>query len=411
MVLPLSHDGEWQALRSHLPKQYKELAIEHRQLLTQYGNAKICDADTLLRFIFLHVGADLPLRQTVAVMAEAGGPRLSPMRLHKKMARAAPYLRALVEHMVSWPTEGAPEQWGGYVFSAVDATVVCGPGAVGTDARIHTKLRVADVSLAAVEVTDETGGETFCRFAWEPGELAVADRAYFTPRGIQHVLDAGADVLVRYRLDGAAVHDDRGETLDVLDTAAHLEVGQAMDLDVVIKLPHRTATGRLIAYRLPEDAADRARERLRRDKGAQLSARVFEAAKYVLLFTTAARSRLDAARCLKAYRLRWQIELQFKRWKSLCGFDLLPNWRDDTTLAWLYAKVLLGALLDRMASIPTELSPPERRAPVDLLPSHVVRPMEAHEHPLAANDRRAPPLRATRSPRSTSQHRSLPPSD
>lgn len=384
----------WQTMASFLPAEYESLAAEHRQVETKFGNAKIRDAETLLRFVLLHVGAELPLRQTVAVMAEAGGPSLSPMRLHKKMARAAPYLRSLVERMVAWPMEGAPEHWGGYLFCAVDATVVCGPGAIGTDARIHTKLRIADVSLAAVEVTDETGGETFCRFAWEPGELAVADRAYFTPRGIQHVLDAGADVLVRYRLDGAELQDARGDVLDVLDTVAPLEIGQTMDLDVAIKLPHRVAPGRLVAYRLPDDAVDRARERLRREKGSALSARVFDAAKYVLLFTTAARSRLDADRCLSGYRLRWQIELQFKRWKSLCGFDLLPNWRDDTTLAWLYAKVLLGALLDRMASIPTELSPPEHPASVDRAAALVVRPVETHQYPLAADDRGASTVRA-----------------
>ena len=386
--------GGWQSIAGFLPADYKALAVEHRQVETKFGNAKIREADTLLRLILLHVGAGLPLRQTVAVMAEAGGPSVSPMRLHKKMARAAPYLRALVERMVAWPTEGAPEHWGGYVFSAVDATVVCGPGAVGTDARIHTKLRVADVSLAAVEVTDETGGETFCRFAWEPGELAVADRAYFTPRGIEHVLDAKADVLVRYRLGSVELRDTSGVVLDVLDAVEHLEVGESCDIDVAATLPHRTASGRLVAYRLPDDAVERARERLRREKKGELSPRVFESAKYVLLFTTAARSRLDAERCLNGYRLRWQIELQFKRWKSLCGFDTLPNWRDDTTLAWLYAKVLLGALLDRMASIPTELSPPERRTAIDGDARDVVRPMEAHEHPVAADARRASPVHA-----------------
>jgi Transposase DDE domain len=348
----------------------------------------------LLQFILLHVGAELPLRQTVAVMAEAGGPSLSPMRLHKKMARAAPYLRALVERMVDWPVEGAPERWGGYVFSAVDATVVCGPGACGTDARIHTKLRVADVSVTSMEVTDETGGETFCRFAWEPGELAVADRAYFTPRGIEHVLDAGADVLVRYRLGGVELQDASGNAIDVLDAVSHLDIGDTLDLDVAAKLPNRIASGRLVAYRLPDDAVERARERLRREKGSALSERVYESAKYVLLFTTALRSRLDAERCLQGYRLRWQIELQFKRWKSICGFDLLPNWRDDTTLAWLYAKVLLGAMLDRMASIPTEISPPERRAPVQDFATDVVRPMEAHDHSVAVDPRRASPVRA-----------------
>ena len=386
--------GKWKTIASFLPSDYEALATEHQQVETKFGNAKIRDADTLLRFIFLHVGADLPLRQTVAIMAETGSPSLSPMRLHKKMARAAPYLRALVERMVSWPAEGAPEHWGGYVFSAVDASVVCGPGATGVDARIHTKLRVADVSLTAVEVTDETGGETFRRFDWEPGELAVGDRAYFSPIGIHHVLAAGADVLVRYRLDSVELQDADGQPINVLDAVSHLAVGETLDIDVAAKLSDRSAPGRLIAYRLPDDAVERARERLRRERGAVLSAQVFEAAKYVLLFTTVPYRRLDTERCLDGYRLRWQIELQFKRWKSLCGFDLLPNMRDDTTLAWLYAKVLLGALLDRMASIPTEFSPPERVASVADVPSDVLRPVEAHKHPLAPPRRRPSTVRA-----------------
>lgn len=384
----------WPTIAKFLPQDYEALAAEHKQVETKFGNAKLRDADTLLRFIFLHVGANLPLRQTVVVMAEAGLPSLSPMRLHKKMGRAVPYLRALVERMVDWPSVGAPERWGGYVFSAVDATVVCGPGATGTDARIHTKLRLADVSLSDAQVTDEHGGETFSRFTWEPGELAVADRAYFTPPGIQHVLDAGADVLVRYRLDGVALHDEDGDVIDVLDRVSGLAVGETLDVDVCAKLPRRFAAGRLIAYRLPDDAVERARERLRREKGSELSARVFESAKYVLLFTTADRARLDEHRCLAGYRLRWQIELQFKRWKSLCGFDMLPNQRDDTTLAWIYTKVLLGLVLDRMASVPAELFPPEHTGTVVDVTADVVRPVEADQHPLATPRRRAAAVRA-----------------
>jgi hypothetical protein len=388
MTLSLMCDENWKTLLGCLPQDYKELAFTHKQLLTQYGNAKIRDADTLLRFIFLHAGADLPLRQTVTLMAEAGGPRLSPMRLHKKMGRAAPYLRALVERMVAWPSLGARELWGGYLLTAVDATVVCGPGATGTDARIHTKLCVADVSIASVEVTDVTGGETFKRFKWERGELVLADRAYCSPSGVEHVLNADADVLVRYRLAGIELFDANGNAIDVLARASRLAVGETLDLDVEAKLSRRRAPARLVAYRLPDDAVERARKRLRKELGGNVSAPVLEAARYVLLLTTAARGRLDAERCLQAYRLRWQIEMQFKRWKSLCAFDVLPNFRDDTTLAWLYAKVLLGALLDRMASISTELSPPERHASVSNLARDVMRPVETHEHPLAAAHRR-----------------------
>jgi hypothetical protein len=373
----------WDEIRGYLPVGYEALADEFQQVETKFGHAKIRDADTLLRFILLHVGANLPLRQTVALMAEAGFPSLSPMRLHKKMCRAAPYLRALVQKLVGWSTVGDPERWGGLVFSAVDATVVCGPGATGTDARIHTKLRLADVSLTHVEVTDETGGESFTRFAWEPGELAVGDRGYCSGRGVEHVVASGADVLVRYRLGGMALVDQEGRHVDVLERVRGLRAQEILDLGVCLLGRERCVDGRLIAMRLDAAATKRAQERARKETGASVSEQVLEVAGYVILFTTVPRQRLSAQRCLEGYRLRWQIELQFKRWKSLCRFDCLPNQRDDTILSWLYGKVLLGVLLDRMASTPVEVFPPvssRNTATKFHVESHVVRPVEGDEH-------------------------------
>jgi hypothetical protein len=376
----------WDEVRKYLPSGYERLAADHEQVETKFGNAKIRTADDLLRIVLLHVGANLPLRQTVTLMAESGGPNLSPMRLHKKMGRAAPFLRDLVSRMLDWPVEGAQERWGGYIFTAVDATVVSGPGSIGTDARIHTKLRVADVSFVDVRVTDDKVGETFVRFPWEPGELAVADRAYCGTKGVRHVVDSGADVLVRYRLDGIPLCTRDGAPVDVLDLAQPLVVGEAMDVEVQVPVENRAPIqGRLIAMRLPQQAADRARKRLERDHK-KISARMLAACDFVTLFTTAKRERLDTERCLHGYRLRWQIELQFKRWKSLCNFDRLPNQRDDTTLAWLYGKVLLGLLLDRMASIPAGLFPPGPGAG-DRAPD-VLRSMEADQPSLPVAHRR-----------------------
>ena len=58
--------------------------------------------------------------------------------------------------------------------------------------------------------------------------------------------------------------------------------------------------------------------------------------------------------------------------------------RPPNFVVTLNAKVLLGALLDRMASIPIETPPPERHASVGHVASDVVRPLEAHEHLLIA---------------------------
>lgn len=364
-TISLSREDDWRALAAHLPANYALLAVEHKQLQTQYGNAKITTADWLLRLILLHVGANLPLRQTVALMAEAGGPELSAMRLHMKMRRATPYLRALVERMVGWTASAKPELWAGYSMVLIDATAVCGPGATGTDARIHTKLRASDVSILDAVVTDVRGGETFRHFQFAPGELAIVDRAYCNANNVALALASGADILVRFNRTSLPLSHE-GSAVDPLATLRRLGDADVLDLPVYFDHEGDRIAARLIAQRLPAEAAARARVRLQKEHGAaHVSKNSLEAAAYVVLLTTAPRARMSSTRCLEAYRLRWQIELQFKRWKSLCGFDRLPNYRDDTIVAWIYAKVLLGILLDRMSSIRDELSPPVQLATVE----------------------------------------------
>ncbi len=393
-MLSLTRDSDWNAIAEHLPRDYAQLADKHKQLLTQYGNAKITSADWLLRFILLHVGANLPLLQTVTLIAEGGGPRLSAMRLHMKMRRAAPYLQALAERMVSWTSRTKPELWAGYMLTLIDATVVCGPGSNGTDARLHTKLRAADVSVLDAQVTNDKGGETLKRFAFAPYELVLADRIYCNPPGIAHAREQGADVLLRYNR-GSLPLTSCGRPLDVLATLRGLR-GEGATLDLPVSFEHDDdrIPGRFIATRLPADQAEKARVRLRKEQGSKVTAESLEAAAYVTLFTTVARDVMSASRCLEAYRLRWQIELQFKRWKSLCGFDRLPNYRDDTIVAWLYAKLLLGLLLDRMGSIRDELSPPVQLEPIGRQPRkprrrraapHGAAALEADERPLSAD--------------------------
>lgn len=362
--------NNWDTIRRLLPKNYAELADEYKQLQLQYGNAKIQTADDLLRLILLHAGADLPLRQTVALMAEAGGPDVSHVRLHKKMIRARPYLRALLRESVDMH-EAAPELWGGYDVVTIDATAVCGPGAPTTDARIHTQMRVTDLELLSVHVGGLDEGETFKHFSWEQGQLAVADRGYCNAPGIGHVIQDGADVLVRVNRGSLPLHDQSGESIELMSWLRRLRGYEATERTVYIadKAHGLWIRGRLIALRLPSAQAEKARARVRRELGSKATALDLEAAQYVVLFTTAPKSRLNADRCLALYRLRWQIELLFKRWKSLCGLDRLPNQLDDTIHSWLYAKVLLAVLMQRMAG--QALSPPQpsptrrRRARVD----------------------------------------------
>jgi hypothetical protein len=40
------------------------------------------------------------------------------------------------------------------------------------------------------------------------------------------------------------------------------------------------------------------------------------------------------------YRMRWQIELIFKLWKSYCGLNSILAWRKERVLTELYAKMI-----------------------------------------------------------------------
>ena len=190
--------------------------------------------------------------------------RLSPMRLHKKMRRASPYLRALVERMVSWTGQAKAELWAGYSMTMYDATIVCGPGATGPDARIHTKMRIADLTILDAIVTDEHGGETFKQFSFAPNELALADRLYSNPKELAFVREQGADALVRYNR-GSLPLTNLGKPLDVLARVRRLPA-EGVELDLPVSFEHdgELRTGRFIATRLPEAEAEKARKRLRK---------------------------------------------------------------------------------------------------------------------------------------------------
>lgn len=389
--------SEWDAIRSYLPEDYRELADEHKQVQTQFGNAKIRTADDLLRLVLLHAGANLPLRQTVAIMKAAGGPDVSHVRLHKKMLRATPYFRALVRKMVD-TTPADAERWAGYEVVTVDATAVCSPGAETMDARVHVQMRVTDLDFLTVRVEEASVGESLKLFPWQPGQLAVADRGYCNPPGIRAVVERGADVLVRLNRGTLPLSNPDGKAFDLLSWLRGLRGHDASEVDVIVnntRGSHDDIHGRLVAIRLPVAQAEKARARLAREHGSKVSDLDREVASYVVLFTTVPKDRLNDELCLELYRLRWQVELLFKRWKSLCGLDRLPNHLDDTITAWLYAKVLLALLMQRMGA--SALSPPEpapspRRKRASASMGRAA--LEAGLDPLADHRLRAPALRS-----------------
>ena len=92
-------------------------------------------------------------------------------------------------------------------------------------------------------------------------------------------------------------------------------------------------------------------------KQKKLSRTALFLAGFFLVWTDVPAQTLDAVAVLAWYRCRWQIELYFKRMKSILGLGNLPKRREDSCRAWLHGKLLVALLLERLLDNAEHFSP------------------------------------------------------
>jgi hypothetical protein len=122
----------------------------------------------------------------------------------------------------------------------------------------------------------------------------------------------------------------------------------------------RVYEARLCAVRRSASAARLAKERLRKaacKKGKTPRAETLELAEYVFVLATPGLADLDAAQVLELYRARWQVELAFKRLKSLFDVGSVPNRDPKGVRSWIYAKLLAVLLMERLGEESRLFSP------------------------------------------------------
>ena len=117
---------------------------------------------------------------------------------------------------------------------------------------------------------------------------------------------------------------------------------------------------RLIVVRKSREAADRERRKARTEaqrKGHVPSERTLKAAEFTFLLTTVEESRVSNEAMAELYRVRWQIELAFKRLKSLMGLDSLRAKDPLLARAYLLAKMIAAVLIETIADRCRAISP------------------------------------------------------
>jgi transposase len=108
------------------------------------------------------------------------------------------------------------------------------------------------------------------------------------------------------------------------------------------------------------EAAEKEKKAIRHDaskKKRETRPETYEYAEYTIVFTTISRHYFSGEELLARYRYRWQIELAFKRLKSIIGIGHIPKSNPENGKAWLYGKMIL-ALLTELVHREAELFSP-----------------------------------------------------
>jgi hypothetical protein len=313
------------------------------------------DAATLLRLALVRGPGGLSVDQTAAWAEMAGVASLSGPSLHDRLHQSVGFLQEITRRLLARPVLAAG-LWAGRHLRLADSTSLSEPGSGGTDWRVHAVYDLAGGRFTHLELTDGHGGEALDRGAPVAGEVRVGDRGFCNGPALARYLRqsqaVGADVIVRMTWRGLKLWDAAGQRFDLFglldDIAAPGEMASASVQMQVGKGQARWPL-RVIAVRLADEQAEANRKRLRQSASRKQTTpepNSLLAAGFVILATSLPEAAFPAAEVVAVYRLRWQIELAFKRLKSLLHIDRLPTHTPKGGQSWLYAHLILALLCE-----------------------------------------------------------------
>jgi hypothetical protein len=345
-------ETNWQTLVSFFPPDWDHLATETRANVRLRGFRSV---DALMRTLLLHVARGYSLRETVVRARLARLARVSDVALLKRLRSAEEWFHALCVALLQEQGIEMPQGQPQLRLRLVDSTTIKEPGKTGSLWRVHYSFRVPELRCDAFTLTPTKGvgtGDTLTQFTIAPGDHLIADRGYCHANGIEHVVSNGGAVLVRLNTAALPLFTPQGRRVRLLRQLASLrQAGQRGEWSVSVHGATRVIVGRVCAIRKTEEAIKRAEKQLRRNaskSGEVLQPDTLEYAKYIIVFTTFAPPTFSAAVVLQWYRVRWQVELAFKRLKSLAQLGHLPKADAQSARAWLYGKLFVALLTEQL---------------------------------------------------------------
>lgn len=352
---------DWPVLLSFFPRNWMDLASETGVLK---GLRKDKDLENYLRTLLIHIASGHSMRETVTRAKLANLGDYSDVALLGRLRKAKEWLHSMC--VALFEEQGIDLRIGSDIpVRLFDATNVKEPGKTGSLWRIHYSVQLPSLTCDFFKLTATKGqgtGESFFQYSIRKGDYIIADRGYSKAAGIHHVVSKGAYVMVRVNTSSLPMDTLNNEPFPLLEKVQEVrKTGTVKSWRVVIPCRSGQAVhGRVCVIRKSNEAIALSRQRIEKKARRQcksIKPETLKYAQYVIVFTTFPEDEFSDSEVLDWYRSRWQVELIFKRFKSIAQIGHLPKHSDDSSKAWLYGKLFVALLTGRLIEYASSISP------------------------------------------------------
>ena len=339
---------ELKDIMKQLPEGYKEACWETKAMSRKKG---IQDEETLLT-LCLYYAYDRSLIDTQNYAKTFLSVNISDVGFMKRFNRCNDWIKWINQHITKseYQIYKKPEVLDNYRVMLIDASDIVSKGAVKQIWRLHYAFNLFSMSSEMFQITSEKTGESLKNFSFQPKDLILGDRAYATITGMEHCLKAGADFILRLKSKAFQLYDSSGNKILLSDLLKEVDT-YVRDFIVYYRNSDKEFKPiRLCAIQKTAEEKEYEQKIIRRTE-VRKQRKLSEETKFThnyFFVVSSLDNTFSSEQIIALYRLRWQVEMVFKRFKSILNMGSMPTKTAASCEVWLNCKMLIAILIEKL---------------------------------------------------------------
>ena len=330
-----------------LPEGYQQACYETKAI--ERKRTVQTPEELLVMCLYYIYGASLLETSQLAKMNGTG--KMSDVAFMKRFAKSSRWFQWITKNikpgdMCHYQKPGILQE---YNVTAIDASDVYTKGAVKQAWHLHYALDLFSLNCQQYKITDEKTGETLKNFEIRKKDLIIAGRAYATITGMEYCLENGGDFILRIRNKAFNLYNAEREQVFLTDWLKTLDGGASCAMFYYRDSQKNYKNVRICALPKTEEEIKKEEKRLKK-KESKKQIKISDDTKFshhYMFVATSLPETFTAEDILYIYRLRWQVEMVFKRYKSILGAGSVPMKTKEATEAWINRKMMLALLIEK----------------------------------------------------------------